>query len=435
MGPKRILKNIGIFILGFALLYYVSKQLVNLVDSSLVTETAFEVAVQENIEAYGYIMRDESVLVSSKSGIMLSSIPDGARISKDKEVVKVYSRENDYSAESKIRAYEERISVLEKSTIDTSIVSTDITKMDERIGEMLSSTVVHISDNDIASAISNKNEILVEMNKRWLLSNPEATFKETVNSLKGEIISLKSSFSGAAQVIYAPESGYYYSDTDGYENIFSASKIEGLSLDEFSAMCESLPEHYSENVAGKIVTDYVWYIACPVSRSQSAYFDVGKTYDIEFVYNYGNILSMKLEQKLLEDKKEEALLIFSSGEISPDFDFSRKQKVKIVYNEHRGLKVPERAVRILDDKKGVYVIKGMTVEFCLIDEVYRVDDYYIVEKDKSKYPTLQKRIDYITTTDDNGNDIISEKTIYYSPISEYDLVVVGGKVYDGMNIQ
>lgn len=435
MGPKKILKNIGIFILGFALLYYVSKQLVSLVDSSLITETAFEVVVQEDIEAYGYIMRDESVLTSSKSGIMLSSIPDGARISKDKEAVKVYSRENDYSVESKIRTLEERISVLEKSTVDTSIVSTDITKMDERIGEMLSSTAVHASDNDIASAISNKNEILIEMNKRWLLSNPEATFKETVNSLKGEIISLKSSFSGAAEVIYAPKSGYYYSDTDGYENIFSAAKIDELSLDEFSAMCESLPEHYSENVAGKIVTDYVWYIACPVSRSQSAYFDVGKEYDIEFTYNYGNILSMKLERKLLEDKKEEALLIFSSGELSSGFDFSRKQKVKIVYNEHRGLKVPERAVRILDDQKGVYVIKGMTVEFCLIDEVYRVDGYYIVEKDKSKYPTLQKRIDYVSTTDDNGKEITSQKIIYYSPISEYDLVVVGGKVYDGMNIQ
>lgn len=435
MGPKRILKNIGIFVLGFALLYYVSRQLVNLVDSSLITETAFEVAVREDIEAYGYIMRDESVLTSPRGGIMLASVSDGARISKDKEAVRVYSRENDYSAESKIRDYEERISVLEKSTVDTSVVSTDITKMDEKIGEILGSTAVHISDNDIASAISNKNELLVEMNKRWLLSNPEASFKDTVNALKGEIISLKSSFSGAAQVVYAPQSGYYYSDTDGYENIFSTSKITGLTLDEFSLMCESMPEQYSDNVAGKIVTDYVWYVACPVSRGESAYFDVGKMYDVEFVYNYGNILSMKLEQKLLEDKKDEALLIFSSGEIPSDFDFLRKQKVKIVYNEHRGLKVPEKAVRVFDDKKGVYVIKGMTVEFCLIDEIYHVDEYYIVEMDKSKYPVLEKRTDYVTTTADNGKEITSTKTVYYSPISEYDLVVVSGSVYDGMNIQ
>ncbi len=436
-GAEKLLKRAGLFILGVFLVIYVSKQLINLVDSSLQTETALAVTVTDELLADCYIMRDETVLRTSYPGIMLAAVRDGGRISKDREAVRVYARENDFAAESEIRSIDEKIDVLEKSSIDPDFVSSDLTKMDEEIGGLLDSVASFVNDNDFVGALSEKDSILIEMNKRWLISNPSQSYEGRINELTQRKNSLRNTLSGSASIVYAPMSGYYFGTVDGYENIFSSKKISSLTLDEFESMTKSEPENFGQNTAGKIVTDYIWYIACPVTYAEAANFDVGNTYSVEFAYSYGTVLDMPLVSKIIQEGRNDAVLVFSSSNMPEGFEYTRKQKVSVVYKKYSGLKVPKETVRIVDDKKGVYVLKGTTVEFRLINEIYSLDDSYIVDAKAENYPVYEKDREYVTSTDEKGNETVQEKITYYQPISLYDLVITEGskELYDGMQVE
>ena len=429
--PERILKKIGIAIICAVAAVYVGRQLILLFGEKLETETALAVTVEEAIEAEGYIMRDEIILTSANPGIMLASVHDGERVSKGKEAVTVYYAENDYNTENGIRSIENKIEILEKSSLDTEYVSADMDKMDSEIDGMLSEARVYCSQNDLRGAMNLSDSILVEMNKRWLISNPGKSYRGRINELEKESIALKRRLSGNSASVIATQSGYYYCNTDGYENIFSAAKLKNLTLSRFDEMKESSPESYSGNIAGKIAPDYHWYVACPVTREEAGYFEVGSIYTVEFTYNYGSKFDMELYSKIIETGREDALLVFVSSNVPQNFDFSRCQKLRIVYNEYRGLKVPKEAIRFVDDMKGVHVVNGTVIEFKRAEEIYSFDEFYIIDDnpESEKYSVKYER-------KKNNPDDKEEKTRYYRSLSLYDVVVVKGRnVYDGMKVE
>ena len=82
---------------------------------------------------------------------------------------------------------------------------------------------------------------------------------------------------------------------------------------------------------------------------------------------------------------DEIILIFETSSIPFDFDFSRKQTVQIVFNEVRGIKVPEEAVHIVEWEdgtfsEGVYILKGNIVMFRELPKsecLAKFDGYYL----------------------------------------------------------
>ncbi len=431
-APEKILKRIGAAALCILLVIYAAKQLISLVNSNIETEIALSVTSRESLELDGYIMREEVILEGTTDGVMLAKIDDGERISKNKEAVRIYYSENDYSVEREIRALDDRIDILERSSLDTSYVSADMDKMDDEIEELISTSLIYGAKNDLVGALSNRDELLVRMNKRWLITNPTKVFEEKIEQLKSQRNSLNTGLQSASSKVISPTvSGYYYSSVDGYENIFSSEKISSLTVDEFSEMTKSSPETYPGRPAGKVVTDFRWYVACQVSAAEARLFDIGLSYPVEFTYNYGTELYMTLHSKITENGDDTAVVIFESKEMPSDFDFARSQRVKVTYNEYSGLKVPKDAVRVINDVKGVYVVSGTQIEFKRAEEIYSIDDYYIIEANPESEKYAKKYIKS-TTTDDKGE----EKHTYFRSLSLYDQVVIKGRdLYDGMKVE
>ncbi len=431
VSPEKILKKIGIGILCIVLVIYVANQLISLVNSNIETEIALAVTSEESLELEGYIMREEIILEGRNSGVMLASVEDGDRVSNGREAVRVYYNEGDLSVESDIREIDKQIDILQKSIMDTAYVSTDMDKMDDEIEELISGTLIYGAKNDLVGALSTKDELLVRMNKRWLITNPGKVFEERISGLENKKTSMKNGLSGNYAGIYAPESGYYYALTDGYESIFSSSKLPTLTVDEFTQMTQSAPETYSIRPAGKIVTDFKWYVACSIPADKAKLFDVGNSYSVEFTYNYGTVLTMTVHSKIVENKNDTAVIVFVSDEIPEDFEFTRNQKIKVIYNKYSGLKVPKDAVRIINDVKGVYVVSGTQIEFKRVEEIYSVDDYYIIEQDPESAKYAKKFVRKTTITEDG-----EEMNTYFRSLSLYDQVVVKGRdLYDGMKVE
>ena len=431
VAPEKILKKIGVGVLCIILVIYVAKQLVNLVNSNIVTETALAVTCEESIELDGYIMRDEMILEGKSGGVMLSSVRDGTRVSKDREAVRVYYNESDLDIVNEISAVDKQLEVLRKSTMDTAYVSADMDKMDEEIKELISGMMIYSAGNDLVGALANRDELLVRMNKRWLITNPGKVFEDKISELTNTRAALQSSLSGQYSGITTTKSGYYYASADGSEDIFSSDKIGTLTVEEFSEMINSKPVEYSVKPAGKIVTDYKWYVACSLPDEKARLFDVGNKYSVEFTYNYGTVLDMVLHSRISDNKNDTAVLVFSSNEMPADFEFTRNQKINVVYNSYSGLKVPKDAVRVINDVKGVYVVSGTQIEFKRVEEIYSIDDYYIIEQDPESDKYAKKYIRK-TVKDEEGK----EKHTYFRALSLYDQVIVKGRdLYDGMKVE
>ena len=114
-----------------------------------------------------------------------------------------------------------------------------------------------------------------------------------------------------------------------------------------------------------------------------------------------------------------------------EFDFARIQKVRLVYNEYKGLKIPKEAVRVINDVKGVFVISGTQVEFKRAEEIYSFDEYYIIEQNPESEKYAEKYVRSKTVAEDG-----TEKETYFRALSLYDNVIVKGRnVYDGMKIE
>ena len=430
-SPEKIVKKIVIALVCVVAVVAVAIQLVRLVNSGLTTEKALAVTMEESVEMDGYIMRRETVLFADSGGTMLAAVKDGERISKDREAVRIYYTENDLSTENYIRETDEKISVLEKSSLDTSYISADLNKMDDEIAELLSETLVYTADNDLVGAISRKEDLLVKMNKRWLLSHPGKSFESKIEELMRERSAYRSRLTGSSTAIIAPASGYYYASVDGYESIFSSENIKDLSVEKLNSMINSQPEQYIGKSAGKIVTDHNWYIACPISTETARLFDVGNKYSIEFTYNYGTVLDMTLYSKTSDSKTDSAVLVFTTNTVPSDFEYTRNQKIKVIHKKYSGLKVPKQAIRFVDDIKGVYVISGAVLEFKRAEEIYSLDDYYIIEADADS-PKYEKKYVRSRTVDEEGKETVT----YYRSVFLYDTVVVDGKnLYDGMKIE
>ena len=266
------------------------------------------------------------------------------------------------------------------------------------------------------------------MNKRWLYSTGGSDFKSQIKTLNDTKLSLLNDAGKAGYAVMAHEAGYYYSNVDGYENVFDSDSISNMTLESYDVMVNTPPMNYVGNVCGKLVTDHIWYAMCKVSSSEAYYFDGGKNYDVEFTSSSGLVVPMMLERKISENGKDDVVLVFSSSTLPDNFEYVRKQPIRLVYESYSGLKVPKDTVRVVDGVKGVFVTGGTTVKFKMINDIYSFGNYYIVDSDKDNYPKVVKSKE-IT---ENGEEMIK----YYPVLSLYDRIIVGtDELYDGMELK
>ena len=58
----------------------------------------------------------------------------------------------------------------------------------------------------------------------------------------------------------------------------------------------------------------------------------------------------------------------------------RSGPMTVVKKEYSGLKVPKNTLRVVDSKRGVYVLTGMQIKFVEVNVLFSNDSYIICEK-------------------------------------------------------
>lgn len=385
---------------------YLGYHFINSFGTELTTEYALQVTENDVMEFDAYILRNETVVNATASGGVGYNYPDGTKVKIGAEIASIYGGTSHANEDTRdeIIALDDKIELLMESNDISGLAASDTSTLDNRIDEYYMTIRKSAEESVYDNLPKRRDELLTLLNKRQVITGRVESFDPVIENLSAEREVLTASLDNVSETVISPAAGFFYSSLDGYESIFTADAAKNMSLAAFDKMLASEPVNYASTAIGKITTDFTWYIVIETTRDELRYYNEGYNYRIGFPYNNDVQLVMNLTDVVAPDGETRVLLLFSCNNIPEDFSFRRMQPVEIVRSSYTGYKVPISAVRLLDDRMGVYILVGNTVDFRYIDVLLESDGYYIV------------------APQDPEND-----DEYYTKLGLYDLIITAGK--------
>lgn len=394
-------------VLCICVLTYTIYHVASLFGEDLITFAASTVTETDSVSGSGYVFRDETVLYSDHGGVVNYLCTDGKKVQSGQALAEVYDNGTGYDRQ-RMAQIDRQIAVLEQS-MDRAVGSTDIATLSHSIDDqyyMLSRSIAAGETGELSLQIEN---MLVGLNRFSVMTEENSAVSQTLQSLTE---TKEKMLSGAGNSIteQSPEGGYFYTDVDGYESLFTEAALESLTPSSYYAMIASsasLRAPKGQTAYGKLAKDSTWGFVMEIPFRSAEYFEKEQTYLVQFTENSGALLPMTLTRMVGSAETGTVLLILSCDRLPDDFDFNRCQSARIETSRVSGIYVPRRAVVHQGDDMGVYILRGSVVHFRHINVVYEGRDYYLVsEKDGS------------------------ELGVVY--LAENDIVIVGGQnLFDG----
>jgi len=413
----KYLKNIGVYVLSavlsILLIAYIVFQAFGGFKSKIEVMVADKYTENDIMTLEAYVMRNEIILYSVYQGGINYLYPDGAKVGMNTVVANVYSGDNVLTDRSYLIELDNQISILESSNITDTLSIKDTTAVDSRISDLYELMCYRLSYGDINFVMHKKDDLLVLLNRRAIITKKIPNYNDKIKLLQDEKLSLSTGNENIIDTITTENSGYFYTEADGFEIMFASTKAANLTVPQFKNMINSTPDTYTRNNIygiGKIVVDYNWYIACVVTKDELRHFKENNKYDVIFTYSNDVKLNMRLERIIQDPVDPSIILLFSTGRVLENFNFLRKQSIEIVRSSYTGYRVPISAVRQnKEGRDGVYILDGNIVKFKEISVLIESNGYYIVE------------------AQDKMND-----EEYYKKLGLYDLIITKGtKLYEG----
>ena len=398
MKDNKALKVVIVLILAI----FVVHQAYSAWYNPITTQNAEYFTLADGIPATVVIARQESVIEGNTSGTKHFKIDNGNRVSKGGTIADIYSDSSASITVSRIDELNERIKDIEEISGYNNVAATDLSLVNERLNEALDEFVKSCSTGKYSDTETYETALLSAENRKQFITGETIDFSAKLEALKAELASLSSSLPTPIGSIKADMSGYFVSGIDGYENVIKTDNLKELTPEKIKNL---KPQEVDKNAIGKIVFDYDWYLVALISADESLKYKVGDQLTVKTTIRNNPSLSVEVAEINLSENGEEGALVMVCQEMNSELANVRNISVTIVDKEYSGLKIPRKALRVVNGKTGVYVVSGLSVKFVGINVIYTTEDYILCEQ----------------ITENNS-----------SVLRLYDEVVVKGKnLYDG----
>lgn len=368
-------------VLSIILIYYIGYHLFDGFAQNISVVSAEKVTQNHTVTLSGYVIREEQYVYSTVTGEVGYLCGDGDKVASAMQVAHVYAVTNP-AVRAKIKELDEKIALYQSSNAAAGITMSDTTVIDRRISRLYLLLKNALNVGDAEYVYRKQNELLILLNQRKIITHSVVNYNDKIEALEREKRQLTQSLSGVTETVTVPRAGFFYSQVDGYETVFSSSVLDSLTVEQFDRMIEaepSVPQGGTQGYPiGKLVTDYKWQVVCPIALDQVRYFLQGEQYEVVFPYNGDASVTMTLTSLLSDLDLGRALLVFESGSRPENFHYLRMQTVNIVRENYEGFRVPIGAIRLVDGVQGVYIMHGSYVRFRAVEPLYEDDGYLIV---------------------------------------------------------
>ena len=374
---------------GFVILLaavFAVHQFISSVYSPVKTETAVFYSASDGLNITGLIIRSETLVTSSGSGVMHFVLEDGSRVAKDGVIANIYDSESASITLSKIDSVNTKIEDIEEMLSYNDLEAADLDMINAKATQSLNNLIVSSASGNYGDLPELSDELLSALNRRQVAMGETTDFSAQLEQLKAEKNELSASLPAAKGTVKAAMSGYFVSKADGYETVLTCGNPESITPEFMSSVSAAeLPD----GVIGKIVSDYEWYIAAEISINESLKYKEGDSLTIYTSVKSYPKLPVTVKKINISESSSSAVVVFSCNEMNSELATMRSGPMTVVTKEYDGLRVPSSALRVVDSKRGVYVLTGMQVKFVEVNVLYKDDSYMICEKQTSDESVLR----------------------------------------------
>lgn len=376
------------------------------------TETADESVEQEILNLKAFVIRDEQYISGETDGTVVPLVDDGNRVARDDSVARICKSAEDAANYSLLLNAKKDLERYETLSKQTELNALDMEKLNSDIDSCYTD-LMNISSNGDYSKIGKSITALEDkFASKQIVSTGSIDLTEKFSALEKTISTLEAKNIKTDDVL-APQSGYYISNIDGYENMISYSDVNNVTVPEVEQIMKSEPQN-TANKMGKIVGSYKWYIVAVADSKYSQIFSEGTTMKINLpYYGYKNV-RVKLE-KISAESDGKVALVLSCNMMNEVYANMRIENLELVIDEHKGYKINSSSIRDIENSDGkrvkvVYILRGTIINARKVEIVYDAGDYVLVNE-----------------TGQAGDG--------YYPIKRYDEVIVKGRnLSDGKSI-
>ena len=373
MRSERVLK---FFVVLLIAVFFVH-QAAAAVYKPISTESASYYTAADGLNITGLIIRNETLVKSQSGGVMHFIASDGDRVAKNGIIANIYDNETASITLSRMDSVNAKIADIEEMMSYNDLEAADLDMINTRVQKSLDSMIISVSGGDFDNYSVCREALLSALNRRQIAMGETADFSSQLAALKSELASLSSSLPAAKGTIRAEKSGYFVSKTDGYEQTLTADILDALTPEKLDSVKSA---QTPADVIGKIVSDYEWYIAARVSINESLKYKEGDSLTVYTSVKSYPQMPVTLKKINISESSSSAVLIFECSDMNSELASMRTGPMTVVKKEYSGLKVPKSALRVVDSKRGVYVLTGMQIKFVEVNVLFSNDSYMICEK-------------------------------------------------------
>lgn len=390
MKESTLASKIMVGVLCGGVLLYLALYFILGFRGEVATTVAYRYTADKGTDATAILVREETVL--SQSGAYVDYVlSDGEKAAAKSAVALIYSDPSALTTRKNIRTAEAEIQQLEHA-LSVGTQAVDSAKLDGQVIDAIVDLRALSSGGDL-SVLDDYALTLRTMvfQRDYAYGDTDAAeqIKLLIAEKKELLDSLQKSLSRVSQTVYAPVSGVFVGQSDGYEPLITPDMLSTLSTSDLQELLKHRTPNPPDSV-GKLITDSTWYLAALFEGGNDLSLTEGKTYTISFSHDYFGDIKMKLER--IETDGKQSMAIFSSRNNLSDVSMLRIQEVHIVAEEITGIRVPRKALRVVTNtvtqenghstqvnSYGVYTVVGSQAEWHEVNVLYTGDTYYLVE--------------------------------------------------------
>lgn len=387
MKESALATKIMIGILCLGVLVYLGIYLLRGFREELTTTVAYTDAVNHGVEATGILIREERVLSAAGEQVDLV-LSEGEKAAVGDTVALVYSDASALSTQQAIQTLDAEIEQLEYAQ-STGTQLVDVTRLDRQVVSFILNLRVLSAAGDLSDLEDSVLNLRTAVLQRDYAYGGSDEIQQLIADKQAQRDALSRSLSQVAQTIYAPASGIFSGQVDGYEALVTPQGLDSLTAQQLSEWLE-LDTAAAAGSIGKLITDSTWYFAALFPDSEQLHLVEGADYILSFSGDFYGSVSMELER--LEADQGQTLAIFSARSNLSDTSLLRVQRVSLVTDTVEGIRIPRRALRVetqeVEREDGsvgqrnlyfVYTVVNRQAERKQVEVIYTGDTFYLVQ--------------------------------------------------------
>ncbi len=402
---KEWVKKIAISIAGLLLITYLGYHSFVVPYTSIKTEEVTAFTARDTVaSSETLIIRSEKTVTSDIAGAYRYNVSNGDRVANNGTIAEIYSSSDAVESLARIDDIDRQIENLKSLTNIAGNSVIDIEQINAQIDKNLQNVLKSVEGNDFSAVGSYAAEYLSAVNRRHAVTGQQVDFSAMLSSLETQRSSLSAAVSNPVGTVKASAAGYFVTNVDGYEETLLPSGISTLTPEIFDSV---KPTDVSSNAVGKVVSDVNWYIAVKVSFEQALQFSVGQMLTLEVSSSKVITVPCKIAYINKGEAAANAVVVFSSTYMNSELAGLRNPSVRIIVNSYDGLKVSSDAIKVEDNKKGVYVSNGSTMEFVPVTVLYTGNGYVVCKRGDP----LKKELHIYDDVVVKGKDLYNGKSV------------------------